>query len=242
MSNQSPTPADEPTTPQRQPSPYEQDPYHGQPPAEAGQPPQAYPPPNQAGYGQPGYSPQGYAQQPYPQQAYPQQQGYGQYPPGYPQQGHPQQTPQDPAQFAAWAANPSPYAAYDQAAGTAKPQRSPVMGIVALVIVAVATLLVSVGAWQTGDAAGQLVALIGPDAAGRMDPSNPYVQQFEQQLSPWIALGLFASLIGVAGWVLSIVAFSQRAGRGYGLAGIILGILAPVIAFAAMVMAMLPHM
>lgn len=273
MSNQTPTPDDENTSPQRQPSPYEQNPYYGQQ-----APQQAY---GQQGYGQQGYEQQGAGQQAYDygqqqgyaglqggqqpgygqqypqqsydygqqqgyagQQGYGQQQAYGQQQyPGYPQQAYPQSAPsaQDAGYPPAWSANQSPYATYNQPWKAEPTQRGPLLGMLALGLVALMTILVCVAGYQFGDGTGQLARVIGMDAASEMDSNNPYVQQFQAQMTPTFLLGVFATLGGLAGWVLSIVAFVRRAGRGFALAGIILGVLAPMIAFVILIVAMMPY-
>ena len=47
-------------------------------------------------------------------------------------------------------------------------------------------------------------------------------------LSTWMWVG-FMSLIGLAGWIVCIVAMARNAGRGYGIGGLVLGILAPIV-------------
>lgn len=272
MTNQTPSPADDNTNPQRQPSPYEQNPYYGQQTPQQGygdqgaqqgygqqypQPgaQQAYPQQGadygqQPASGQPGYGQQSYGQPSYGQQSYDYSQGYGQQQyPGYPQQSYPQQnypqsaqSAQDPAYPQTWPASQSPYAAYNQSWNAEPEKRGPLLGILGLALVALMTILICVSGFQLGDGVGQLSQVIGTEAASEMDPSNPYVQQFQAQMTPTVMLGLLATLGGIVGWVLSIVAFVRRAGRGYGLGGIILGVLAPMIAFVAMIMAMMPYL
>ena len=56
-----------------------------------------------------------------------------------------------------------------------------------------------------------------------------------------IVLGVtMACLTGLAGWIISIVATVQRRGRGFGIAGIVLGVLALGFATAAFVVGIMP--
>lgn len=192
---------------------------------------QGYP---QQGYDQQGYPQQGYGQQGYPQQGYGQQ-GYGQQ--GYPQHGYPQQYaqqgygyPQQGYAQGGWPEEPAPSTS------------SPMLGRIALGIVAAMTVLIAVVGWQFGAAFGNLILDIGVDAASTMSPNDPAVEQFAVDMSGWTLAGMVASFGGLAGWIMAIVAFVRRSARPLALFGIILGVLAPIVAFILMVLGMMPAM
>lgn len=181
--------------------------------------------PEQQPYGQPqpgGYG-QGYPQpqQPeYGQQGYPQQPGYG-------QQGYPQQP---------YGAYPAPQPGYPQAyqrdyAVPPEPQRGPLLGQIGLGLVVVCGILFIIAAAIFGHAIGQyMVANGGPAAMQTPKPTDPALIELTQQLGGWSMVGQAASFAGLAGWIVSIVAFVKRAGRTLALWGIILGAAAPILA------------
>ena len=222
---------------------YEQQPYPSQPPT-------------QPGYGQQPYDPQAYSQQPYDPQAYPQQ-GYD--PQAYPQQGYAQpgygqqayaQPPADPSGYPAAGyaqpgyGQPGAYAqaGWDQQAYSAEPaKRSSLLGTIALAVVAIAALIVVVLGYQFGAMFGGLVGQIGLEATAELDPTDPRVAALGEQLGLW-SLGItFATAIGAAAWITGIVAFVKRMGRTPALWAIILGVLAPIAGFIAMVVAIMPY-
>lgn len=218
---------------QRQPyaqAPYGQPPY-GQPPYPQGHAQPSYPQPYpQAPYGQAPYGQQPYGQapqQPYGQTSYPQQ-PYGQTP--YPQQPYGQAPyPQQPS-----AAYPYPGAA------AAEQPESTRLGFVALVVVGVATIVMTAAGWVMGQAAGNLMIQLGVQGASELSPTDPAMIELAFQLEPWLNAAAFATFAGIAAWVAGIVAFTRRMGRRYGLAAIILGLAAPVLWFIALVLALLP--
>ena len=80
----------------------------------------------------------------------------------------------------------SPYAAYNQSWNAEPEKRGPLLGILGLALVALMTILICVSGFQLGDGVGQLSQVIGTEAASEMDPSNPYVQQFQAQMTPTV--------------------------------------------------------
>lgn len=194
----------------------------------------------QPGYGQSYGAPdqQGYQQQGYQQQGYPQQdQGYAQQ---YGQQGYPQQQqqgyPQGYGQQPGYPAQQYPQGGYGQA-----PKRSNTLGLVGLGLVAVCTVLLVVASAIIGRAAGEFVVVNGPEALANANTSDPLVIAFAQQIQGW-ANALQAAVVGgLAGWIVSIVAFVKRAGRPLALGGILLGIAAPIIGLITFVVVMMPY-
>lgn len=183
-------------------------------------------------YGQSSQAPQGqYAQQPYPQ-GYPQQ---GQYPPNqYPQAyGQPGYDPQAYGQYPGY---PQPQWDATPASENTKP------GMIALIIVAIAAVVLSIVSYLIGGQSGAFIADYGIEAATMFDTNDPAVIAFSQGAAGLSAAAFAAMGVGVVGWVVAIVATVRRTGRRFGIWGIVLGILAPVIAFMAMIAGMMPYM
>jgi uncharacterized membrane protein len=257
-------PADQPAA-----SPWGQSPY-GAPPAGAQPPygqqaydPQAYGP---QAYGQPAYGQPAYGQQAYGQQAYGQQPDaaasqtpwgatppYGQAPYGQQPYG------QAPYGQAPYGQAPQGQAAYGQqpygqqpgygqqvtpAYGQPPAETSKRLGLIGFGVVAAATAIVSVLSFIIGGAYGALFEQIGIDPNLRPQDlqNNPVFYEFVEQQAPLMNGIMLLSLVGVIGWVISIVAISRRQGRRYGVAGVILGILAPFIAFALLMAGLWPYL
>lgn len=180
-------------------------------------------------------------QQPYPQaQPYPQpQQPYG-----YPGQAaqptaHGQAYPPGQA-YSGYAAAPygalPAYPANPYATAPAKP-RSAVLGIIGFAIVAIAgAIIVMLGLSVSGPMAA-IMSLVPPGTT-QIDPETIPPELMEQLAGPMTGMGM-ASFAGFVGWIVSIVATVTKRGRGWGVAGIILGIIAPVAALIAMSVAVL---
>lgn len=226
-----------------QPQAYGQQPYPGH---------QAYP--GQQPYGQQTYPGQpAYGQQPYPgqpgysgQPGYGQQPGYGGETPGYP--GHPQQ-PQQPenpyqithyaAQYAAQGYNQEQYQPQPAYVPQARAPRSPVLGMIGLGLVVVSTIAMIVAIIPIT----QFIIATADLSAGSTGVNNAYLTELLLEQLPMQALALNVfGFTGLAGWVISIIATATRRGRGWGVFGIILGILAPLIIVGAMMAVMFPAM
>ena len=168
-----------------------------------------------SGYGQPGYGQSGYDQSGY-QQSYGQQ-GYGQ--PAY----------------------PTPQQAYNQGQlqpyGQATQPRSPLLGMIALGVVVICTVVFAWLFWRIGQQLGPY--LMG---AGGTLSQDELATVLEQQLGGSGMLALQLSMLGgIAGWITGIVATATRRGRSYGVWSIILGVLAPFIGIFAVVLALMPY-
>jgi hypothetical protein len=193
---------------------------YGQPPQQMptqpyGQPPQQMP---TQSYGQP---PQQAPSQPY---AYPTQQG-----PNQPY-GQPQQAPNPYGQPQRGFVPTSPTGAY----GTPPAKRSPILGIIALLVVLICGVVLSVYLWQVGGIAGQVAV------NGTIDMSNSAELQalVLSQLGGWSLIGSLSAFLGFVGWIIGIVAVATKRGRAFGVVTIILGVLAPFVALGAFVAAM----
>ena len=188
---------------------------YGQPATQPyGQPPATQP--ATQSYGQPATQPYGQpATQPY---AYPAQQAPTQ-PYGQPVQG-----------FA-----PTAMGAYGSVAAPVK--RSPVLGIIGLVIVVVCGVVITAYMWRAGGLFGQ--AAVG----GVVNPTQQQSTQIVNQLGMGFLVAVVASMVlGLVGWIMGIVATATKRGRAFGVVTIILGVLAPIAAVVAMGVAMGPYL
>ncbi len=238
---QAPDPSAAPAASPWGPSPYGGPPTGAQPPY--GQAPYA-PYGQQPAYGQqqpygqqPAYGQQPDGQAPYGQALYGQQQPYGQ-PAPYGQQ--PYGPPAAYGQPAAY--DPQPYG--QPPYGQPPAERSTMLGTIGLGVVAVATAIVGVLSFIMGGAYGVLFEQIGynVDITPEQLQNNPVVLQFAEQQAPLVTGVMLLSLVGLVGWIISIVAVSRRQGRRQGIGGIILGILAPFIGFALLIAGLWPHL
>ncbi len=209
---------------------------YGYPPQQA--PGQPYGAPPQQGtqpYGQPpqqGTQPYGappqQGTQPYGQ---PPQQGTQAY--TYPTQQGPTQPYGQPMQGFA----PTPMGAYGAAAAPAK--KSPALGAIALALVVICGAISTFYLWRVGSVAGQFAV------DGSLDTSTQpeLVQEVLNQLGGVLPMvGNASGFVGLLGWILGIVATATKRGRGFGITAIILGVLAPIIAVVALVIAVTPYL
>lgn len=204
--------------------------------------------PYSSGSGQPqgGYPQQGYPQQGYPQEGsqpgYPQQGSQQGYPQAYPQHGAPQPYPPQPygQPYGQQPGYPSPQQAYAQASPygqAAAAPRSPLLGMIALGVVVVCTVVFGWMMFRLGALMGpMLVTTYGSATQAEM------TDMLLQQLGTSGALALnLSGYAGVAGWITGIVATATRRGRSYGVWAIILGVLAPFIGIGLMIASMMPY-
>lgn len=127
--------------------------------------------------------------------------------------------------------------------GSAAPGRSPVLGWVGLGIVLVCGIIVVAVAATMGAAFGELIAVVGPQIETMTDQelaNHPQFAAFMQDTGVPFMLAQVGSLVGFAGWVVSIVAVATKRGRGQGIWGIILGVLAPITAGIVAISTMWP--
>ncbi|RMB60129.1 hypothetical protein [Tessaracoccus antarcticus] len=209
--------------------------------------------PSQGGYGQqnPGQYGQPYQQQgsygqqnpqaPYGEQPQNPQAPYGEQPqnpqapygeqPQYPQQGQ-----------QAWGQNAPMYGnQYGYAAAPVK--RPATLGVVGLAVVVVATIVLSIVAWAGGAGFGQFI--LDVEASGTVYNENdlmndPMTQAYAQSAMGLVLGALAACVAGLVGWIISIVATAQRRGRGFGIVGIVVGVLSLGIAYAVFMVGLLP--
>jgi len=186
-----------------------------------GQPPQQMP---TQPYGQP---PQQAPSQPY---AYPTQQG-----PNQPY-GQPQQAPNQPyGQPQRGFVPTSPTGAY----GTPPAKRSPILGIIALLVVLICGVVLSVSLFRMGGLLGQLAVNGTVEISSQTQLQEAVLSQLG---GIWTLLVYGSGLLGFVGWIVGIVAVATKRGRALGVVTIILGVLAPIAAFLAMLAAMAPYL
>lgn len=243
-----------------QPNPYQQTPDQPES-GQQGQSPYGYNQPQpdygeqgygHQGYGQPGYDQQGYGQQSYgqTQPSYGQTQplygqtnpGYGQPAYGQPQTGYDQNPGSGQPGYGQQGGYATPQQAYSQgqtaAYGQVQAPRSPLLGMIALGVVAVATVVFAWAMWRAGTVMGPVMASSG----GSMTSSEMTEMLMDRLGGSAIAAINFSVYGGIAGWITGIVATATRRGRSYGVWAIILGVLAPVIGVVAVVAALMPYL
>lgn len=185
---------------------------------------------------QPGYAGQqnqpGYAagQSPYGQSS--SQYGYGQ-PAAYPQQPYPQQGSGQQV-YAVQPGYGSAQTAYQAQPAT----RSPLLGMISLGVVVVCGVLMAYLFYRAGDIAGGLMATSGP----RLDQEQLQAELMARMSTVELMLWNFTMLGGMAAWICGIVATATKRGRGYGIWAIVLGVLAPIAAIAAMFVSLMPYL
>lgn len=134
----------------------------------------------------------------------------------------------------------SPYGSpsgYGPSGGMYAPQpevpKSATLGIVGLVIVVVAAIALCVLTVQVSQSFTQvMVDLIRRGSDPDLIQTDPAFQRFVESVTGQTGLIMLASAVGLGGWIVSILAVVQRKGRSFGIWGIVLGVLAPIVAFA----------
>jgi len=216
----------------------------------------------QGGFPQPGTygSPQPYPQQgssgytpPAPAYGQPAQPGYGGQP-AYGQPAAPQQPADNPYQITHYAAQygaqgtpqapypPAPYQTqpYPPASGWQPGQpekRSPILGIVAFVLVAIALVASLVSLQPLVQLMSNLIIATGSTT---IDSSMITQQMADQFAGPATMVFGVSPGLGLVALILGIVAMATRRGRLWGVIALVLAILGPIIVFTALMMGILP--
>ncbi len=120
--------------------------------------------------------------------------------------------------------------------GAAPTPSTPTLGVVSFAIVTSMTVVCLVFAYLLGGDMGSLLVTTGGTT---FDPTN--LSQSSQQVSVRVVLGFLAAVLGCAGWIMSIVAYNRRSARSLSLAAIIVGLIVPMLAFIALLMAAGPY-
>ncbi|MCW5951878.1 MAG: hypothetical protein KIT69_06440 [Propionibacteriaceae bacterium] len=188
------------------------------------QPPQGQNP-YQRPYGQPQQPAPGWNQAPYPgapgQAPHPGAPGQAPYPGApapYPQPGVPYGAPQ-----------------YYQVPVPAKPKRGKGLGIAGFLMVLIGAGVGVWGSWMFGSAAGEMFVRLGIPLAQleNFDPTSLPDSELAA-ISIVMMPALVASLVGIVGWILCIVATVRGSARPLAIIGIVLGVLAPIAEYFAM--------
>jgi len=189
-------------------------------PAQSYPPAQPYSPARTYAPGQPAApaQPVAPAQPAAPAQQYP----YGASQP-YAQYGAQQAAPQAQP---AWnqPAAPAPAGLYTPAPAPKKPHRSPVLGIIAFLAILVLGAGLGFLGYQLGAMVGPILQQYDPDTLS-MSYVPPDVQQ---QIVASAMPGFAVAIAGFVAWIIAIIAIATRRGRGWGVFGLILGIIAPI--------------
>ena len=199
---------------------------YGYPPQQGPNPPYGQPQQAPNPYGQPqqGPNPYGQANQPYGQPPQAPNQPYGQPQPPANPYGQPQQG----------------FVPTAGAYGTAPPaKRSPILGFLALAVVLICGVVLSVSLWRMGGLLGQLAVNGTVEITSQTQLQGAVLSQLG---GIWTLLVYGSGLLGFVGWIVGIVAVATKRGRAFGVVTIILGVLAPIAAFAAMFAAMAPYL
>lgn len=114
--------------------------------------------------------------------------------------------------------------------GSGPEKRSQTMGVTSFILVVLAAVGFCVGMWMFG---GELIK--GYHAVG--DPlltSEQYEKtpEFEEAIDrgiPWFITAMVSAVVGLIGWIVSIVALALQRGTGWALGALVLGIIAPVL-------------
>lgn len=180
--------------------------------------------------------PQGQPQQPYgqPQQPAP---GWGQAP--YP--GAPGQVP-----YPGTAGQPSgqpgaPYGTppYYQVPVAAAPKRGKGLGITGFAMVLIGAAVGVWGSWMFGSALGEMFVRLGIPLT-ELENLDPTILPDSELAAIGVVMmpALVASLVGLVGWILCIVATVKNSARPLAVVGIVLGVFAPVAEYFALVAGM----
>lgn len=128
-----------------------------------------------------------------------------------------------------------PYGSYYGAEGP----KSPTLGYVGLGLVVIATIACCVTAYVGGTNLNDVMQIV---KSTTVDSQNlpPEADAPMGRAGLMLMLGIGASVVGLAGWICSIIATSQKRGRPAGITGIVVGIIAPVLAFIIFVAMLMP--
>lgn len=156
-------------------------------------------------------------QQPYGQQPYGSQQPYG---------------------------GQQPYGQQPGMYGPSAPERrSSMLGLIGLGLVLVCAIALIASAAVLGSAFGDLMVSLGIDAQNIDEQTlanDPRFDAFVDETAMLWLLAQGAAFLGFVGWIISIVATATKRGRVPGIWGIILGVLAPIIAMIIGIATMWP--
>jgi hypothetical protein len=108
-----------------------------------------------------------------------------------------------------------------------------------LALVVISGAVLTYYMWRLGEVAGPFAVNGTLDTSTQPDLAQKVMGQLGGVLP---ALGSASGVVGFVGWILGIVAAATKRGRGFGVTAIVLGVLAPIIAVVAAVVALMPYM
>lgn len=207
-------------------------------------PPNQFPPgaqpqsfPQQPGAPMP-YSPE--YQQAFGAQPAPTQQPYAPQPaPGQQMYGTPQNFGQ-PQAYQPTAAMPYPAAMHP----VAPAERRKTLGIVGFTIVAVSAVIFALVSYLLTASVANLAIETGMQVSTITSSdaleSDPRVKAWAAKNMLLAVLFQLSLVTGPIGWIISIIAAARKSGRSFAIWGIVLGVVAPILAFVLMVIALVP--
>ena len=170
-----------------------------------------------------------------PQGQFPQQ---GQYPqPG--QSGYPGQNPTGPG----WSQQQQPYGPGYGGYAAVPAERSSMLGIIGLVVVLLAMGALIAAAWSFGSGLTVFILDLAATGVPRSESelmNDPRIIAYAESVGGTVVGLLLSGLVGLVGWIISIVATATRRGRVPGIIGIVLGVLSVPIAYAVFNWALAP--
>jgi hypothetical protein len=114
---------------------------------------------------------------------------------------------------------------YAEAPAIAKPRKT--MGIVGMAVVAICAVVGCYSGYAFGFYYAEVVKLIGLTSVAAGDIPEEYLFEMTGIMAP----GIIATLAGIVGFVVSIIAATKNKGRVFAVVGIILGVIAPILMF-----------
>ena len=118
-------------------------------------------------------------------------------------------------------------------------KRSAALGVIALIIVLLATAGVCIAGWFAGTEMAALVSALGKVSVTEAD-INPTTRPIAERMSTMFVVFAIASVVGLVGWILAIVATVRRSGRPAAVTGIVIGALGLFIGLGAFYAAVYP--
>jgi hypothetical protein len=123
-------------------------------------------------------------------------------------------------------------------ADAAAPAKKSKLGLIGLIIVAVGAIAGCFATWSFGAVYAQVLEYLVNSGAvisgGQIDVNSlplEVQEYFGTYGMLYLTISFIASLVGIVGFVISIIAAVQNKGRPQGIVGIILGVLAPILMF-----------
>ncbi len=131
----------------------------------------------------------------------------------------------------------------NQPQAAAPASRSSVLGVVGLVVVVLATGALIAAAWSFGAGLADFFLDLAGTGFPR-DPdalvNDPRTIAYAEGAAGTIVAAVLSCVVGLVGWIISIVATATRRGRVFGIIGIVLGVLSLPLAYATVSLVLSP--